>query len=68
MQCLVTALNGGSPGGGSGTKAQRTEDEYSTGPTSNIMGLVGVLSDVNLHFIVQTYPLARMKFMTIQDI
>ena len=30
--------------------------------------LVGVLSDVNLHFIVQTYPLARMKFMTIQYI
>ena len=28
---------------------------------------MGVLSDVNLHFIVQAYPLARMKFRTIQD-
>ena len=32
--------------------------------------VVGVLSDVglNLHFIVQTYHLARIKFRTIQDI
>ena len=30
--------------------------------------LVGVLSDANLHFIVQMFPLARMQFRTIQDI
>ena len=28
----------------------------------------GVLSDVNLHFIVQTYHLARMKLLTKQNI
>ena len=31
------------------------------------MDLVGVLSDVNLHFIVQMFPLARIQFRTIQD-
>ena len=30
--------------------------------------LVGVLSDVNLHFIVHMFPLAHMQFRTIQDI
>ena len=36
-------------------------------PESRVTTIVGVLSDVNLHFIVQAYPLARMKFRTIQD-
>ena len=35
---------------------------------SNIVLIVGVLSDVNLHFIVQMFPLARMQFRTIQVI
>ena len=30
--------------------------------------IVGVLSDKNLHFIVQLFPLAQMQFRTIQDI
>ena len=31
------------------------------------MTIVGVLSDVNLQFIVQMFPLARIQFRTIQD-
>ena len=55
-------------GGGSSPTNIREDATSITGQRSKSPVIVGVLSDANLHFIVQTYPFARMKMRTIQYI